>query len=446
MEFELNDERVNNAAIKVIGVGGGGGNAINNMVEAEVGGVDFIAINTDAQALGDNKADTKLQIGAKLTKGLGCGADPSIGEQAATESEEDIKNLVKEADMAFITCGMGGGTGTGAAPVVAKIAKDCGVLTVGVVTKPFFFEGRQRLRKAEAGISKLCDSVDTLIVIPNDKILQNKNVSKTTKMKDALKEADSMLRQGIQGVSSLITESALINLDFADVRAVMKNGGMAHMGIGYGTGENRATDAAKEAMNSPMLETSIEGAMGVIINITGGDDITMFEVNEAATLIENEVNEDANIIFGAGIDPELGDTIRVTVIATGFGSMKKAQPEEKFETPVEEKAQPAGRPDADDDEDYEPKSAKTEVVTFDDDSTFVKPERYEKRSIYAARPEKEEVEAEEEEIEEEPKQSPRKSRFFDDDPFAGDDVKKEEAPVKRGIKSDVPPFIRRKSK
>ncbi|EOD01268.1 cell division protein FtsZ [Caldisalinibacter kiritimatiensis] len=313
-EFDVDVEQF--ARIKVIGVGGGGNNAVNRMIEADVKGIEYIAINTDKQALAYSKAEYKIQIGEKLTKGLGAGANPEIGKKAAEESRNDILEILKGADMVFITAGMGGGTGTGAAPVVAEIAKEMGILTVGVVTKPFMFEGRRRMIHAEKGVQDLKSRVDTLVTIPNDRLLQV--VEKKTSIMDAFKVADDVLRQGIQGISDLIAVPALINLDFADVKTIMTEKGLAHMGIGRASGESRATEAAKQAIQSPLLETSIEGAKGVLLNITGGPNLGLFEVNEAADLIRESVDPDANIIFGAGIDENLKDDIKITVIATGF--------------------------------------------------------------------------------------------------------------------------------
>ena len=304
------------AKIKVVGVGGGGNNAVNRMVEGGVRGVDFIALNTDKQALYSSKAEVKLQIGEKLTKGLGAGANPEIGAKAAEENRNEISEQLKGADMIFITAGMGGGTGTGAAPIVAEIAKDLGILTVGVVTKPFTFEGPRRLKHAEQGIEELKSKVDTLVTIPNDRLLQISD--KKTTMIEAFLMADEVLRQGIQGISDLIAVPNLINLDFADVKTIMEDKGIAHMGIGRAVGDNRSTEAAKQAIKSPLLETSIEGAKSVLLNITGGGDLGILEVNEAADLIRASVDKDANIIFGAGIDESLNDEIKITVIATGF--------------------------------------------------------------------------------------------------------------------------------
>lgn len=313
-DFDVDVEQY--ARIKVLGVGGGGNNAVNRMVESGVRGVDFIALNTDRQALNSSKAEFKLQIGEKLTRGLGAGANPEIGAKAAEENRNEIAEILKGADMVFITAGMGGGTGTGAAPIVAEIAKELGILTVGVVTKPFSFEGPRRKKHAEQGIEELKAKVDTLVTIPNDRLLQI--ADKKTTMVEAFMMADEVLKQGIQGISDLIAVPNLINLDFADVKTVMHGKGIAHMGIGRASGENRATEAAKQAIRSPLLETSIDGAKSVLLNITGGPDMGIFEVNEAADLIRAAVDKDAYIIFGAGIDENLKDEIKITVIATGF--------------------------------------------------------------------------------------------------------------------------------
>ena len=304
------------ATIKVIGVGGAGNNAVNRMIEAEIKGVDFISVNTDRQALQVSKAKTKIQIGEKITRGLGAGANPDVGAQAAEESKAEVAEVLRGADMVFVTAGMGGGTGTGAAPIVAQAAKEMGILTIGVVTKPFTFEGKKRLSQAERGIESLKGKVDTLVVIPNDKLLQI--VDRKTSIIEAFKMADDVLRQGVQGISDLIAIPGLVNLDFADVKTIMLNQGMAHMGVGSASGENRAEDAAKEAIQSPLLETSIEGAKGVIINITGGDNLGLHEVNTAAELVQRSVDPEANIIFGTVTDETMGDEIRITVIATGF--------------------------------------------------------------------------------------------------------------------------------
>jgi len=314
LDFDVDIEQF--ASIKVIGVGGGGNNAVNRMIAAGLKGVEFIAINTDKQALYMSQASTKIQIGEKLTKGLGAGANPEVGQKAAEENRDQIAEIVKGADMVFITAGMGGGTGTGAAPVVAQVAKEMGILTVGVVTKPFIFEGRKRLLHAEKGIEQLRSKVDTLVTIPNERLLQV--VEKKATIVDAFRIADDVLRQGVQGISDLITIPGLVNLDFADVKTIMLNTGMAHMGVGRGSGDNRATEAAKQAIHSPLLETSINGATGVLLNITGGANLGLFEVNEAAELVSQAADPDANIIFGAVIDEKLQDEIRITVIATGF--------------------------------------------------------------------------------------------------------------------------------
>ncbi|WP_346354574.1 cell division protein FtsZ [Azotosporobacter soli] len=314
LEFDMDLDRF--ASIKVIGVGGGGNNAVNRMIAAGLNGVEFIAVNTDAQALLHAQAPYRIQIGEKLTKGLGAGANPEIGEKAAQESRDEIIKALRGADMVFVTAGMGGGTGTGAAPVVAECAKEVGALTVGVVTKPFSFEGRRRQNQAELGSAKLKEKVDTLITIPNDRLMQV--VNKNTPIMEAFRIADDVLRQGVQGISDLIAVPGLINLDFADVKTIMTDTGSALMGIGFGTGENRAAAAAEAAINSPLLETSITGAKGVLLNITGGTSLGLFEVNEAASIIQDATDPEANIIFGAVIDESFQDEIRVTVIATGF--------------------------------------------------------------------------------------------------------------------------------
>ncbi|HEY5561175.1 MAG TPA: cell division protein FtsZ [Clostridiaceae bacterium] len=304
------------AQIKVIGCGGGGNNAVNRMIQAGLKNVEFIAVNTDKQALMLSQASQKIQIGDKLTKGLGAGANPEIGQKAAEESKEEITQAIKGADMVFITAGMGGGTGTGAAPIVAEIAKSMGILTVGVVTKPFPFEGKKRMLQAEIGIKSLKTKVDTLVTIPNERLLTM--VDKKTTLIESFRHADEVLRQGVQGISDLITTPGLINLDFADVSTIMLNKGLAHMGIGKGTGDNRAQDAARQAISSPLLETSIIGATGVLLSITGGADLGLLEVNEAAEIVQQAADPEANIIFGAVIDESLKEEIRITVIATGF--------------------------------------------------------------------------------------------------------------------------------
>lgn len=314
LEFEKESHQT--AQIKVIGVGGGGSNAVNRMIESGLKGVDFIAVNTDSQALHYSKSEHRVQIGTKLTRGLGAGANPEIGSKAAEESRDELVNYLKGSDMVFVTAGMGGGTGTGAAPIVAQIAKEVGALTVGVVTKPFPFEGKKRSSQAEMGIANLKSKVDTLIVIPNEKLLQV--VDKNTSINDAFRIADDVLRQGVQGISDLIAVPGLINLDFADVKTIMEETGTALMGIGIASGENRAAVAARSAISSPLLETSIEGARGVLLNITGGSNLGLFEVNEAAEIIAQAADPEANIIFGAVIDDNMKDEVRVTVIATGF--------------------------------------------------------------------------------------------------------------------------------
>lgn len=321
LEFDTSSESL--ATIKVIGVGGGGNNAVNRMIEHGVQGVEFISVNTDAQALNLAKAEIKLQIGTKLTRGLGAGAVPEIGKKAAEESREQIEEALKGADMVFVTAGMGGGTGTGAAPVIAQIAKEMGALTVGVVTRPFGFEGPKRTKQALTGTEAMKEAVDTLIVIPNDRLLQI--VDKNTPMLEAFREADNVLRQGVQGISDLIAVPGLINLDFADVKTIMTNRGSALMGIGIATGENRAAEAAKKAISSPLLETSVDGAKGVLMNITGGSNLSLYEVQEAAEIVSSASDEDVNMIFGSVINDELKDELIVTVIATGFDETKQAQ-------------------------------------------------------------------------------------------------------------------------
>ncbi|NLO20522.1 MAG: cell division protein FtsZ [Syntrophomonadaceae bacterium] len=318
LDFDVDIQQFAN--IKVIGIGGGGNNAINRMIDAGLKGVEFIAVNTDAQALYLSRAEKKIQVGSKLTKGLGAGADPEIGMKAAEENSDEIKSSLQGADMVFVTAGMGGGTGTGGAPIVARIARQIGALTVGVVTKPFTFEGRKRNTQAENGINSLRAEVDSLITIPNDRLLQV--VDKNTAFNDAFKIADDILRQGVQGISDLIAVPGVINCDFADVQTVMQNTGSALMGIGQAQGENRAAEAARLAISSPLLETSIEGAKGVLFNISGGSDLTLFEINEAAEIIHQAADSEANIIFGANIDENLDDGVRVTVIATGFDTVK----------------------------------------------------------------------------------------------------------------------------
>ncbi|WP_332690060.1 cell division protein FtsZ [Halalkalibacter lacteus] len=320
LEFEMDMEQL--AQIKVIGVGGGGSNAVNRMIENGLQGVEFIAVNTDAQALHLSKAEAKLQLGGKLTRGLGAGANPDIGKKAAEESREQLEAVLQGADMVFITAGMGGGTGTGAAPVIAEVAKELGALTVGVVTRPFTFEGRKRSTHAATGIQALKEKVDTLIVIPNDRILEI--VDKNTPMLEAFREADNVLRQGVQGISDLIATPGLINLDFADVKTIMSEKGSALMGIGIATGENRASEAAKKAISSPLLETSVDGAQGVLMNITGGSNLSLYEVHEAAEIVSAASDQEVNMIFGSVINENLKEEIVVTVIATGFDDVENA--------------------------------------------------------------------------------------------------------------------------
>ncbi|QXE03015.1 cell division protein FtsZ [Terribacillus sp. DMT04] len=346
LEFDTNMETL--ATIKVIGVGGGGSNAVNRMIEHGVQGVEFIAVNTDSQALNLSKADVKMQIGAKLTRGLGAGANPEVGRKAAEESKEQIQEALQGADMVFVTAGMGGGTGTGAAPVIAQVAKELGALTVGIVTRPFSFEGRKRQTQALAGTEALKGSVDTLIVIPNDRLLEI--VDKNTPMLEAFREADNVLRQGVQGISELIAVPGLINVDFADVKTIMADKGSALMGIGIATGESRATEAAKKAISSPLLETSIDGAHGVLMNISGGANLSLYEVQEAADIVTSAADQEVNVIFGSVINEDLKDEIVVTVIATGFDETQiqqamnqprpKARPVQK-ETQSTEQQQPA---------------------------------------------------------------------------------------------------------
>jgi len=321
MEFSIDNTINDGAVIKVIGVGGGGGNAVNRMIEENVKGVEFITVNTDVQALKNSKAETVIQLGPKYTRGLGAGSQPEVGQKAAEESEELIRESLEGADMVFITAGMGGGTGTGAAPIVANIAKELGALTVGVVTRPFSFEGPKRGRFAAEGIAKLKENVDTLLIISNNRLLEV--VDKKTPMLEAFREADNVLRQGVQGISDLITAPGYVNLDFADVKTVMENQGTALMGIGVASGENRVIEATKEAISSPLLETSIEGAEQVLLNITGGLDMTLFEAQDASDIVAGASAGDVNIILGTSINEELGDEIRVTVIATGIDPSKR---------------------------------------------------------------------------------------------------------------------------
>jgi cell division protein FtsZ len=323
------------AVIKVVGIGGGGSNAVSRMVEAGMSGVEFVAVNTDAQALLMTDADVKIHIGAKATRGLGAGADPRVGLEAAQESRDELKEALKGADMVFVTAGEGGGTGTGGAPVVAEIGRELGALTVGVVTRPFVFEGRLRAEQAEVGIQTLRDNVDTLIVIENDRLLQV--VERSTPVTDAFRMVDDILRQGVQGITDLITVPGLVNLDFADVRTIMRDAGSALMGIGVARGENRAVEAAKAAISSPLLETSLDGATGILLNITGGSELGLFEVNEAAEVVTSAADSNANVIFGAVIDEGMGEDVRVTAIATGFGGRPRRR---RLEAPVETPQRP----------------------------------------------------------------------------------------------------------
>src|SRR3954464_2018758 len=334
------------AVIKVVGIGGGGTNAVTRMVEAGLSGVEFIAVNTDAQALLMAGADVKIQIGSQETRCLGAGADPAVGLSAATESGDELKEALKGADMVFVTAGEGGGTGTGGAPVVAELAKSVGALTVGVVTRPFSFEGRKRGEQAERGLENLRERVDTLIVIENDRLLQV--VEKRTSIIDAFRMADDVLRQGVQGITDLITVPGLVNLDFADVRTIMTDAGSALMGIGAASGENRAAEAARAAVSSPLLEASVEGATGILLNITGGPDLGLFEVNEAAEIVGSASDSDANIIFGAVIDEAMGDQVRVTVIAAGFDRGTRSRPAAAFATGTSDRSKQLEETDAGD--------------------------------------------------------------------------------------------------
>jgi cell division protein FtsZ len=342
----------NFASIKVVGIGGGGGNAVNRMIEEGLGGVEFIAINTDAQALMLSKAKTRVRIGDKLTRGLGAGGNPEIGRKAAEESSDELYEVLRGADMVFITSGMGGGTGTGGAPIIAQVAKELGSLTIGVVTRPFTFEGSRRIQAAEAGIEALKSQVDTLIVIPNDRLLQI--VDKRASLQDAFRQADDVLRQGIQGISELITVPGLINLDFADVRTIMSEGGAALMAVGRATGEDRARKAAEEAISSSLLDVTIDGARGILFNVTGGPQMSLFEVNEAAAIIKETSHPDVNLIFGAVIDENMGDEVRITVIATGFEQSRvtarrpvkttAASPRDRMNPAVNAAPRPVARP------------------------------------------------------------------------------------------------------
>ncbi|OFL48438.1 cell division protein FtsZ [Nosocomiicoccus sp. HMSC09A07] len=353
LEFETGFNH--QASIKVIGVGGGGNNAVNRMIDEGMQNVEFIAVNTDGQALNLSKAESKIQIGEKLTRGLGAGANPEIGKKASEESREQIEDAIQGADMVFVTAGMGGGTGTGAAPVVAKIAKEMGALTVGVVTRPFSFEGRKRQTQAAAGVEQMKAAVDTLIVIPNDRLLDI--VDKSTPMMEAFKEADNVLRQGVQGISDLISVSGEVNLDFADVKTIMTDKGSALMGIGVASGENRAVEAAKKAISSPLLETSIVGAQGVLMNITGGENLSLFEAQEAADIVQDAADEDVNMIFGTVINPELEDELVITVIATGFNEKSVSRGPER---PVQQERRQAPS--------FEEKEREDSFINLDDRS------------------------------------------------------------------------------
>lgn len=335
------------ADIKVVGVGGGGGNAVNRMIASGLNGIEFISVNTDAQALAFAQAERRIQIGAKVTRGLGAGGNPSMGQKAADESRDDIASALEGADMVFITCGMGGGTGTGAAPIVAEIARDLCSLTVGVVTRPFMFEGRRRWQQAEDGINAFKERVDTLIVIPNDRLLSV--VEKRTSIQEAFQVADDVLRQGVQGISDIITVPGLINVDFADIKSIMTDAGSALMGIGYASGEGRAVEASRAAISSPLLEESIEGASGIIFNVTGGADLTLYEVNEAAEVIYGVASPDANIIFGAVIDDRIQGELKITVVATGFNGQRgpqarRHQDAARYSTPAKPTIQPPPQP------------------------------------------------------------------------------------------------------
>ncbi len=419
----VEEEETNFAAIKVIGVGGAGTNAVNRMVDAGLRGVDFIAVNTDKQALAMSKAPIQIQIGDKLTKGLGAGANPEVGQKAAEESREDIASKIKGSDLVFVTCGMGGGTGTGAAPIIAETAREMGILTIGVVSKPFLFEGRQRMKNAETGIERLKANVDTLVVVPNDRLLSV--VTKGTTMTDAFKIADDTLRQGIQGISDLIAVPSLINLDFADVRTVMQSRGLAHMGIGIGKGESRMVDAAKQAISSPMLETSIDGARAVLINITGGPDTSIIDINEAAQLITAAADPEANIIFGAGIDETMQDEVKITVIATGFE--KPAFSDSLKASPLTE--------DREGGED-EPKRAPRASRYEEEEVSPI----FERRSRGEQRPPRREgtdTGYEQREQRRAERQQTRRPRVYQED---GQDSR----PARRGFAPDVPSFMKKK--
>ncbi|MEE8824810.1 MAG: cell division protein FtsZ [Lentilactobacillus sunkii] len=345
MEYSLDSTDNHGANIKVIGVGGGGSNAVNTMINSDVKGVEFIVANTDVQALATSKAETRIQLGPKLTRGLGAGSNPDVGAKAAEESEEAITEALEGADMIFVTAGMGGGTGNGAAPIVAKIAKDQGALTVGVVTRPFSFEGPRRAKYADEGVAQLKENVDTLIVISNNRLLEM--VDKKTPMMDAFKEADNVLRQGVQGISDLITSPGYVNLDFADVKTTMQDQGSALMGVGTANGENRTAEATKKAISSPLLEVSIDGAEQVLLNITGGPDLSLFEAQDASDIVSQAATDDVNIIFGTSIDESLGDEVRVTVIATGIDKKKAEKGRMASRRTRSARPQPTARPHSD---------------------------------------------------------------------------------------------------
>ena len=415
LEFEM--ENTNFAVIKVVGVGGAGGNAVDRMIDCGLRGVEFIAVNTDKQALARSKATTKIQIGEKLTKGLGAGARPEVGGRAAEETREEIAQALEGADLVFVTCGMGGGTGTGAAPVIAEIARNQGSLTIGVVSKPFMFEGRQRMKNANNGIEALKASVDTLVVVPNDKLLQV--VTKSTTMNEAFRIADDTLRQGIQGISDLIAIPSTINLDFADVRTVMESRGMAHMGIGVASGENSLVEAAKLAISSPLLETSIAGASAVLMNMTGSEEMSLLEMNEAANLIIEAADPDANIIWGAGTDDTLGaGEVRITVIATGFEKQEAAPaPKAIIEDEI---AEPIAAP-----------RRRERVIMEDlDNDPDVHPMFEQRTNRRAAAQEVEETEY---------RRPQRRERVYQDNV-----VYEEQPQIRRGMQSVVPSFLRRK--
>ncbi len=427
IEFEQmnvsEEENTDFAAIKVVGVGGAGTNAVNRMVDSGLKGVEFIAVNTDNQALALCKAANKIHIGEKVTKGLGAGANPDVGQKAADENREDIADAIRGSDLVFVTCGMGGGTGTGAAPVIAEVARDMGILTIGVVTKPFLFEGRQRMKNAEAGIERLKAHVDTLVVVPNDHLLSV--VTKGTTMTEAFGIADDTLRQGIQGISDLIAVPSLINLDFADVRTVMQSRGLAHMGIGIGKGENRMVEAAKMAISSPMLETSIDGARAVLINITGGPDTSIIEINEAAQLITAAADEEANIIFGAGIDENMTDEVKITVIATGF---------EKTPFIADKKATRVASAYADETAEEAPARRERPARSYEDEE--VSP-IFERRQRPAPRERR--YEDADREYKDDRQDRPRRTRVY------SDDSPENRTQARRGFTPDVPSFMKRRN-